>query len=294
MTRRSRVQILPPLRRNPVVDDAAAAVVGADQYGAPNAGGREVRGLSFAAALFAIVVVGCGDTVGTTITTMGSGIQDTATTSVLITTVAPNTTIAPTTVAPTTTVVQQTEELILFPLDTLDFNAQLKGDVRAGGVVADGILYLILGLPEPLNLETSCLLVALGSSTDTPDDLYLAQVGDACFEEGVDPLQIRLTGRRGSSGVVILDTGPTPNQDFGLFFELSVEDASGSLDLSASRFGTTPEGVDVSSQLVDASCCGELRIKLWDTEEAIYDSVLLLDNFQWSVDSSDPGSIIID
>lgn len=37
-----------------------------------------------------------------------------------------------------------------------------------------------------------------------------------------------------------------------------------------------------------------LRIALWDTSDHIYDSIVLLDSFQWSVDSTDPGTIIIE
>lgn len=36
-----------------------------------------------------------------------------------------------------------------------------------------------------------------------------------------------------------------------------------------------------------------LRIAIWDTSDHVYDSVVLLDNFQWSVDASDPGTVII-
>jgi hypothetical protein len=35
-----------------------------------------------------------------------------------------------------------------------------------------------------------------------------------------------------------------------------------------------------------------LRIAIWDTTDQIYDSVAIVDNFQWSVDSSSPGTVI--
>ncbi|MCA9680495.1 MAG: choice-of-anchor L domain-containing protein [Kofleriaceae bacterium] len=35
-----------------------------------------------------------------------------------------------------------------------------------------------------------------------------------------------------------------------------------------------------------------LRIALWDTSDPIYDSLALIDNFQWSIDPSDPGTVI--
>lgn len=36
-----------------------------------------------------------------------------------------------------------------------------------------------------------------------------------------------------------------------------------------------------------------LRIAIWDTSDHVYDSVVLVDNFQWSVEASDPGTVII-
>jgi len=35
-----------------------------------------------------------------------------------------------------------------------------------------------------------------------------------------------------------------------------------------------------------------LRIALWDTSDGWYDSVALIDNFQWSLDASDPGTVV--
>jgi hypothetical protein len=35
-----------------------------------------------------------------------------------------------------------------------------------------------------------------------------------------------------------------------------------------------------------------LRIALWDTSDPILDSLALMDNFQWSIDPSDPGTVI--
>lgn len=36
----------------------------------------------------------------------------------------------------------------------------------------------------------------------------------------------------------------------------------------------------------------ELRIAVWDTGDPWYDSLVLLDNFQWSIEASDPGTVI--
>jgi hypothetical protein len=35
-----------------------------------------------------------------------------------------------------------------------------------------------------------------------------------------------------------------------------------------------------------------LRIAIWDTSDQLLDSLVVLDNFQWSVDVSDPGTVI--
>jgi hypothetical protein len=35
-----------------------------------------------------------------------------------------------------------------------------------------------------------------------------------------------------------------------------------------------------------------LRIALWDTSDGILNSVAMIDNFQWSLDPSDPGTVI--
>ena len=33
----------------------------------------------------------------------------------------------------------------------------------------------------------------------------------------------------------------------------------------------------------------EIRFAIWDTSDGIYDSLVLLDNWQWNVDASEPG-----
>ena len=36
----------------------------------------------------------------------------------------------------------------------------------------------------------------------------------------------------------------------------------------------------------------KLRIAIWDTSDGIYDSLAIIDNFKWSVDASEPGTIL--
>jgi hypothetical protein len=37
-----------------------------------------------------------------------------------------------------------------------------------------------------------------------------------------------------------------------------------------------------------------LRFAIWDTGDPFYDSLVLLDNFQWSVEASEPGTVVVD
>jgi hypothetical protein len=37
----------------------------------------------------------------------------------------------------------------------------------------------------------------------------------------------------------------------------------------------------------------KLRIAIWDTSDHAYDSLALIDGFQWSVDSTQPGTVIL-
>lgn len=37
----------------------------------------------------------------------------------------------------------------------------------------------------------------------------------------------------------------------------------------------------------------ELRIAIWDTSDAVYDALVLVDSFEWSVDASEPGTDVI-
>jgi hypothetical protein len=36
----------------------------------------------------------------------------------------------------------------------------------------------------------------------------------------------------------------------------------------------------------------KLRIAIWDTSDGVLDSLAIIDNFQWSVDASTPGTVI--
>jgi hypothetical protein len=36
----------------------------------------------------------------------------------------------------------------------------------------------------------------------------------------------------------------------------------------------------------------KIRIAVWDTSDGYYDSIAIIDNFQWSLDASNPGTVI--
>jgi hypothetical protein len=66
--------------------------------------------------------------------------------------------------------------------------------------------------------------------------------------------------------------------------------ASGSCDSNSLQGGGT--GWLQTSGNVTGGEIITLRIAIWDTSDRRLDSLVVLDNFQWSVDSSDPGTVI--
>jgi hypothetical protein len=61
----------------------------------------------------------------------------------------------------------------------------------------------------------------------------------------------------------------------------------GSNDLLGGGTGwLTTQGNVVGGEII------RLRIAMWDTGDSLYDSVALIDNFQWSVEASEPGTVI--
>ncbi|MCE9574800.1 MAG: choice-of-anchor L domain-containing protein [Deltaproteobacteria bacterium] len=66
--------------------------------------------------------------------------------------------------------------------------------------------------------------------------------------------------------------------------------ASGSCDNNALAGGATgwltTRGNVVGGEVIT------LRLAIWDTSDSLLDSTVILDNFQWSVESSDPGTVV--
>jgi hypothetical protein len=61
--------------------------------------------------------------------------------------------------------------------------------------------------------------------------------------------------------------------------------------VSTGRVGGGTEWFDVRGNVVPGEIA-ELRFALWETGDGIIDSVVLLDDFRWSKQSVDPGTII--
>jgi hypothetical protein len=68
-------------------------------------------------------------------------------------------------------------------------------------------------------------------------------------------------------------------------------DTAGSTPFSCSYAGAHGGGtgwLTMSSPVVPGETI-EIRFAIWDTSDGLFDSLVLLDDFQWSVQGSDPG-----
>jgi hypothetical protein len=68
------------------------------------------------------------------------------------------------------------------------------------------------------------------------------------------------------------------------------EGASGACD-SGSLAGGGTGWLTTSGNVVGGEVM-TLRIAIWDTSDQIYDSTVIVDGFQWSVEASEPGTVI--
>ncbi len=93
------------------------------------------------------------------------------------------------------------------------------------------------------------------------------------------------TGCFGESGTISTCTGT--DQLTGTGFDLS---APGSCD-NNSLLGGATGWLETSGNVVGGEII-TLRLAMWDTSDHRLDSLVVLDNFAWSVDSSDPGTVI--
>ena len=93
------------------------------------------------------------------------------------------------------------------------------------------------------------------------------------------------TGCAGSTGSIMTCTGTTQLSGTGLDTP-----TPGSCDSNALQGGGT--GWLVTSGNVNPGEIMKLRIAIWDTSDHILDSIAMVDGFQWSVDASQPGTVI--
>ena len=94
-----------------------------------------------------------------------------------------------------------------------------------------------------------------------------------------------LTGCLGTQGTI--STCMSTAQLVGTGFDVP---QAGSCDNNSLSGGGT--GWLQTSGNVNGNEIITLRIAIWDTSDARLDSLVVLDNFQWSVDVSDPGTVI--
>lgn len=98
-----------------------------------------------------------------------------------------------------------------------------------------------------------------------------------------------VNGETGCSGsdVSMITTCQSTNELIGTGFDTP---RSGSCDNNSLMGGGTgwlvTRGNVVGGEVI------KLRIAIWDTSDASLDSLVVLDNFQWSVEGSDPGTVV--
>jgi hypothetical protein len=103
-----------------------------------------------------------------------------------------------------------------------------------------------------------------------------------CASESVAGTISTCMGTTELAGTGMDPTNPAPNPN-----------ASGELGYcSANNQVGGGTGWLVTSGNVTGGEVIKLRIALWDTSDGLYDSVSILDNFQWSVDAAQPGTVI--
>ena len=76
----------------------------------------------------------------------------------------------------------------------------------------------------------------------------------------------------------------------GSFYVAASGTASQIVQDAARQLGIRAEGV--TSRPSGVAPVKLPRIALWDTSDGAYDSVAMIDNFQWSLNPSDPGTVV--
>ena len=103
-----------------------------------------------------------------------------------------------------------------------------------------------------------------------------------CTAEGVDGTISTCAGVAELAGTGMDGANPPPNAVVG-----GAPGSCGASNLAGGGTGwLTTSGNVVGGEVIT------LRIALWDTSDGIYDSVAIIDAFEWSVEASQPGTVI--
>jgi len=94
------------------------------------------------------------------------------------------------------------------------------------------------------------------------------------------------TGCLGTGGTISTCMGTTELAGTGLDTPLPGECDSNSLEGGGTGWLTTTGNV-VPGEII------KLRIAIWDTSDHVLDSLAVIDGFTWSVDTSNPGTVIL-
>lgn len=121
-----------------------------------------------------------------------------------------------------------------------------------------------------------------GTSNKFPVGVNLAHGNTGLFTQCVNGS----TGCSGSAGTI--STCVSTDDLLGTGFD---DSASGSCDSNSLQGGAT--GWLTTSGNVNPGEVMKLRIAIWDTSDHLYDSLALVDGFAWSVDSTQPGTVIL-
>ena len=133
----------------------------------------------------------------------------------------------------------------------------------------------------PANPTDKNLAFYLGNGQKYPVGVNLAHGNTGLFTQCMNGE----TGCSGMSGSIMTCLGTTQLSGTGLDTP-----TPGSCDGAALQGGGT--GWLETSGNVNPGEIMKLRIAIWDTSDHILDSIAMVDGFQWSVDASQPGTVI--
>ncbi len=135
--------------------------------------------------------------------------------------------------------------------------------------------------PTPNPTDKNLAFYAGNANAKYPVGVNLAHGNTGLFTQCMNGA----TGCAGSSGNIMTCTGTAQLMGTGLDTP-----TPGACDASALQGGGT--GWLETSGNVNPGEIMKLRIAIWDTSDHVLDSIAAVDGFQWSVDASQPGTVI--